>query len=38
MAEIVENRCQPDSTCVFSIDTTLNVGQFYVTSATYQNA
>ena len=38
MAEIVENCCQPDSTCVLSIDTTFNVGQFYVTSTTYQNA
>lgn len=38
IAEIVENCCQPDSTCVLSIDTTFNVGQFYVTSTTYQNA
>ena len=38
MAEIVENCCQPDSTCVLSIDTKFNVGQFYVTSTTYQNA
>lgn len=38
MAEIVENCCQPDSTCVLSIDTTFNVGQFYVTSTMYQNA
>lgn len=37
MAEIVENCCQPDSTSVLSIDTTFNVGQFYVTSTTYQN-
>ena len=38
MAEIVENCCQPDLTCVLSIDTTFNAGQFYFTSTTYQNA
>ena len=37
MAEIVENCCQPDSASVLSIDTTFNVGQFYITSTTYQN-
>lgn len=37
MAEIVENCCKPDSTSVLSIDTTFNVGKFYVTSTTYQN-
>ena len=37
MVEIVENCCKPDSASVLSIDTTFNVGQFYVTSTTYQN-
>ena len=37
MAEIVENCCKSDSTSVLSIDTTFNVGKFYVTSTTYQN-
>ena len=37
MGEIVENCCNPDSASVLSIDTTFNVGQFYVTSTTYQN-
>lgn len=37
MAEIVENCYKSDSTSVLSINTTFNVGKFYVTSTTYQN-
>ena len=37
MGEIVQNCCQVNSTSVLSIDTTFNVGKFYVTSTTYQN-
>ncbi|KAK2554876.1 hypothetical protein P5673_023542 [Acropora cervicornis] len=37
MVEIVQNCCQVNSASVLSIDTTFNVGKFYVTSTTYQN-
>ena len=37
MDEIVTNCCGPNATGVFSIDTTYNVGNFYVTATSYQN-
>ena len=37
MEEIVTNCCGPNATGVFSIDTTYNVGNFYVTATSYQN-
>lgn len=38
LAEIVEECCTPGSQSVLSIDTTYNVGDFYVTSTTYQSS
>ena len=37
-AEIVEECCAPGSRSILSIDTTYNVGDFYVTSTTYQSS
>lgn len=37
MVKIMQNCCQVNSASVLSIDTTFNVGKFYVTSTTYQN-
>lgn len=37
IAEIVTNCCDPNATGVFSIDTTHNVCNFYVTATSYQN-
>ena len=37
MEEIITNCCGPNATGVFSIDTTYNVGNFYVTATSYQN-
>ena len=38
LAEIVEECCAPGSRSILSIDTTFNVGDFYVTSTTYQSS
>ena len=38
LAEIVEECCAPGSRSILSIDTTYNVGDFYVTSTTYQSS
>ncbi len=37
MDEICANCCGPDATSVFSMDTTYNVGNFFVTATSYQN-
>lgn len=36
--EIVKDRCSPGSTSILSIDTTFNVGNFYLTSPTFQSS
>ena len=38
MSEIVQECCPSGSTSVLSIDTTYNIGEFYVTSTTYQSS
>ena len=38
LMEIVEECCSVDSKSVLAIDTTYNVGDFYVTSTTYQSS
>ena len=38
LAEIVEEYCTRGSRSILSIDTTYNVGDFYVTSTTYQSS
>ena len=38
LTEIVEECCSMDSKSVLAIDTTNNVGDFYVTSTTYQSS
>ena len=38
LAEMVEECCSPGSHSILSIDTTYNVGNFYVTSTTYQSS
>ena len=35
LAEIVDECCSPTSQCILTIDTTYNIGDFYVTSTTY---
>lgn len=36
--DIVRDCCSPGSSSIFSIDTTFNVGNFYLTSTTYQSS
>ena len=38
LEEIIEECCSIDSKSILSIDTTYNVGNFYVTSTTYQSS
>ena len=36
--DVVQDCCSSDSTSILSIDTTFNIGNFYLTSTTYQSS